>query len=41
MDILTGTLDGLPLSEWTEDDRNDLLNALTGVDYNAVLIRSV
>jgi len=30
-DALTGALDGLPLSEWTEDDRNDLLNSLTGV----------
>jgi len=29
-DALTGALDGLPLSEWTEDDRNDLVNALTG-----------
>jgi hypothetical protein len=30
-DALTGALDGLPLSEWSEDDRNDLVNALTGV----------
>jgi len=30
-DALIGVLDGLPLSEWTEDDRNDLLNSLTGV----------
>jgi ParB family chromosome partitioning protein len=29
-DALTGALDGLPLSEWTEEDRNDLVNALTG-----------
>ncbi|MFZ4437832.1 MAG: ParB/RepB/Spo0J family partition protein [Syntrophales bacterium] len=30
-DSLTGALDGLPLNEWSEDDRNDLVNALTGV----------
>ena len=30
-DALTGALDGLPWSEWSEDDRNDLVNALTGV----------
>ena len=30
-DNLTGALDGLPLSEWSEDDRNDLFNALDGV----------
>ncbi|MEI6315955.1 MAG: ParB/RepB/Spo0J family partition protein [Syntrophus sp. (in: bacteria)] len=29
-DALTGALDGLPWSEWSEDDRNDLVNALTG-----------
>jgi ParB family chromosome partitioning protein len=30
-DALTGALDGLPWSEWSEDDQNDLFNALTGV----------
>ena len=30
MDGLTGKLDGLPWSEWSEDDRNDLANALQG-----------
>ena len=30
-DSLTGALDGLPLNEWSEDHRNDLVNALTGV----------
>ena len=30
VDSLTGALDGLPWSEWSEDDRNDLVNALTG-----------
>ena len=29
-DGLSGKLDGLPWSEWTEDDRNDLVNALNG-----------
>jgi len=29
-DGLTGKLDGLPWSEWSEDDRNDLVNALNG-----------
>ena len=29
-DALTGALDGLPWSEWSEDDRNDLVNALNG-----------
>ena len=29
-DALTGALDGLPWSEWSEDDRNDIVNALTG-----------
>jgi len=28
---LTGALDGLPWKEWSEDDQNDLFNALTGV----------
>ncbi|MFZ4441747.1 MAG: ParB/RepB/Spo0J family partition protein [Syntrophales bacterium] len=31
IDALTGELDGLPWSEWTEDDRHDLVNAVTGV----------
>jgi ParB family chromosome partitioning protein len=30
-DALTGALDGLPWSEWSEDDRSDLFNALNGV----------
>ncbi|TRZ75640.1 MAG: ParB/RepB/Spo0J family partition protein [Deltaproteobacteria bacterium] len=30
-EALTGALDGLPWSEWSEDDRNDLVNALTGI----------
>jgi ParB family chromosome partitioning protein len=29
-DALTGALDGLPWSEWSEDDQNDLFNALNG-----------
>jgi len=29
-DGLSGKLNGLPWSEWTEDDRNDLVNALNG-----------
>jgi len=28
---LTGKLDSLPWQEWSEDDRNDLANALMGV----------
>ena len=31
MDGLSGKLDGLPLSEWSEDDRHDILNAMNGV----------
>ncbi len=31
MDALTGALDGLPGSGWSEDDQNDLFNALTSV----------
>ena len=31
VDALTGELDGLPWNEWSEDDRNDLFNALNGV----------
>ena len=30
VDTFTGELDGLPLNEWSEDDRHDLVNALTG-----------
>jgi ParB family chromosome partitioning protein len=29
-DALTGALDGLPWNEWSEDDQNDLFNALNG-----------
>jgi len=29
-DALTGELDGLPWKEWSEDDQNDLFNALNG-----------
>ncbi|MEI7639090.1 MAG: hypothetical protein WCJ37_17400, partial [Syntrophus sp. (in: bacteria)] len=28
---LTGELDGLPWREWSQDDRNDLANALVGI----------
>ncbi len=28
---MTGKLDSLPWQEWSEDDRNDLANALMGV----------
>jgi len=28
---LTGKLSGLPWQEWSEDDRNDLANALLGI----------
>ena len=31
MDVMGGKLDGLPLSEWSEDDRHDFLNAMDGV----------
>ena len=31
MDGLSGKLDGLPLSEWSEDDRHDFLNAMDGM----------
>ena len=31
VDTLAGALDGLPLNEWSEDDRHDLVNALSGV----------
>ena len=30
-DALTGELYGLPWNEWSEDDQNDLFNALSGV----------
>jgi ParB family chromosome partitioning protein len=29
-ETLTGALDGLPWNEWSEDDQNDLFNALNG-----------
>ena len=29
-EVLTGALDGLPWKEWSEDDQNDLFNALNG-----------
>ena len=31
-DTLSGALDGLPLNEWSEDDRHDLFNALAGIN---------
>jgi len=31
-DALTGALDGLPWKEWSEDDQNDLFNALSGIN---------
>ena len=34
-DNLTGELDGLPWREWSEDDRNDLANALAGIRSKA------
>jgi len=34
-DNLTGALDGLPWQEWSEDDRNDLANALAGIRNKA------
>ena len=30
-DLFAGALDGLPWSEWSEDDRHDLFNAVSGV----------
>ena len=30
-DTLSSALDGLPLNEWSEDDRNDLFNSLAGI----------
>jgi len=34
-DKLTGDLTDLPLDDWSEDDRNDLVNALSGIRRTA------